>query len=176
MLNPFASDFKPFTPELETSKPIPQKPESQAKKKTPTKKSSAPQSTKPKKPNVKADTQTNAESSNSSNRKKKELLSSSNKKGTSQDPKSRNRRKSSQKDIAITAPSLIVEDQFAKESPFIAIEAAIDPIHRLDTRVLPVNVNYSRRTSSAQEPRFEHGYERYIDWVMIKLRFAYLVN
>lgn len=172
MLNPFASDFKPFTPELKTPAPIPTKPESQTKKKPPAKKNSAQQqqqSTKTKKPTVKAEVQSHAESSNTSHRKNKESQQSGpNKKNTSQDAKSRNRRKSSQKDIAAatsTAPPSVVEDQFSKESPFIAIEAAIDPVHRLDKRNLPVNVNYSRRASSAQEPRFEHGYERYIDWI-----------
>ncbi|KAG2236310.1 hypothetical protein INT48_001374 [Thamnidium elegans] len=52
------------------------------------------------------------------------------------------------------------QDIFTQESPFIAIEAAIDPIHRID--IQPAN---PRRQSLTIEKKFEHGYERYIDWI-----------
>ncbi|KAG1149435.1 hypothetical protein G6F37_005128 [Rhizopus arrhizus] len=47
-----------------------------------------------------------------------------------------------------------LDNQF-KEAKFIAIEAAINPIHRI----------HNTGSGSFAENQFEHGYERYVDWV-----------
>lgn len=165
MLNPFASNFKPFTPEIKSPSPtIPKKQDEQPKKKNDAKKRSAQQSTKPKKPTVKAEPQIQSEASSNKNNKKKDSQANSSNKAQ----KSRNRRKSSHHDIA--APP--ITDQFSQETQFIAIEAAIDPVHRVDPHTSSASIHSSnRRTSLATEQKFEHGYERYIDWVICLLLF-----
>ncbi|KAI8091318.1 uncharacterized protein B0P05DRAFT_526975 [Gilbertella persicaria] len=73
-------------------------------------------------------------------------------------PNNRGRRRSLQQ----TSPT----DLFGQEAKFITIEAAIDPVYRLDSHVTSA---VSRRQSVDQRP-LEHGYERYIDWIDRSLR------
>ncbi len=142
MLNPFASDFKPFTPESS----LPPKKKIDAKKRT------AQQSTKTKKTHVNSEIQVKSDPSLKSNKKKDSQANSNN---ITKSQKGKSRRKSSHQDVL--APS--ITDQFSQEAQFIAIEATIDPVHRIDAHSSSANVHSSnRRTSLATEHKFEHGY------------------
>jgi hypothetical protein len=72
------------------------------------------------------------------------------------------RKKRDTRKQSIPAAPSIPPNEFEQESPFIAIEAAIDPVHRLD-----IKDGDSRRQSLTHDVKkhYEHGYERYIDWV-----------
>jgi hypothetical protein len=72
------------------------------------------------------------------------------------------RKKRDTRKQSIPAAPAIPANEFEQESPFIAIEAAIDPVHRLD-----IKDGDSRRQSLTHDVKkqYEHGYERYIDWV-----------
>ncbi|KAI8883468.1 hypothetical protein K501DRAFT_333362 [Backusella circina FSU 941] len=67
----------------------------------------------------------------------------------------------------------IPPNEFEQESPFIAIEAAIDPVHRLDNIA-----SDSRRQSLSHDVKkqYEHGYERYIDWIDRSLQIYGIVT
>lgn len=133
MLNPNAHAYTPassFPPEpSRTDRP------NTSKKNRPKKTNTKPETTNAKK-NVKT------EAAAKKNNVKTEVKKSETKKNVR--PKEQSRRKSSSQQLAV--------DPFEKESKFITIEAAIDPVHRLE------NV-------SGKPILLEHGYERYIDWV-----------
>lgn len=154
MLNPFASDFQPTAYSTEPKKDPPttvkKKPENKRtdvpKKKTDLKKST----TKTKKTNG-----TEHLESTKNNKKTNLQASSSAKKSTNNKKKAK-----------AVSHTITTESMFSQESPFIAIEAAIDPIYRLDQQGTTSSIN-NRRQSLVTEKKFEHGYERYIDWVRL---------
>lgn len=171
MLNPFAHEYTPassFPPEEHTSAP---RKNSQPKKQQPKKKKTdkpkptvKPETSKPKKtdntkPNEtpKAKKNDNAKPNDASKTKRNDNAS----KKSSKEPQqthNKARRKSSHHNTQMTPSAPL--DQFEKESKFITIEAAIDPIRRIDT-----NNNATSSSSAVDKTLFEHGYEKYIDWV-----------
>lgn len=137
MLNPFAHDFKPI--------PFPSPPEPTIVDKS--KKKAAPKKTEQKKAELKKAEPKKAEA------KKVELKKAEKTEAKKKKPFKKNtetgngKKKDSQ---ANSSKGGSGDAAILLESPFIAIEAAIDPIHRLDKSTKKI---------------FEHGYERYIDWV-----------
>jgi hypothetical protein len=154
MLNPLAHDFTPisaFPIEPSSTPPTPKAKKKEQKKKQPETKSKSKNAT----PLAKAEHV-------SKSQKNKESRTNNKKYQQQQSRLEHNRRKSTQP----IQPSL--DDMFEKESKFITIEAAIDPIHRIDpanTTLVHNNVNNRKSSIASEKYLLEHGYERYIDWV-----------
>jgi outer membrane biosynthesis protein TonB len=148
MLNPLAHDFTPIS-----SFPI--EPSSTPTQKTKKKKQSEakPKSKKNPPPLIKAETSTKPQ-------KNKE--SRANNKKDPHHARVTHNNKAKQKSTQPIQPNL--GDMFEKESKFITIEAAIDPIHRTDPASLNT-IHTNKTISSDKQSVLEHGYERYLDWV-----------
>lgn len=136
MLNPNAHDFKPIEFLTPPEKAIVNKP-----KKKPAAKKSAPKK-------VEQTLKTESPKKAGGPKKVEAKTTEAKKKKNTKKPTeaSHGKRRDSQ------ANSSQITESTAEwtESAFIAIEAAIDPIHRID---------------KSSKKIFEHGYERYIDWV-----------
>jgi hypothetical protein len=156
MLNPFAHEYTPasvFPPEL---------PPTTLKKNAPFKKKEQPKKKKST-PDVKAET------SKPSSTKKTESKPNATRKGSKDMSKptthTKTRRKSSHHNTQVS--TAVPLDPFEKESKFITIEAAVDPIRRID--IAKNNASNKQATNAhstaTDKHLFEHGYERYIDWV-----------
>lgn len=168
MLNPLAHNFTPisaFSPEPSQIKnPSPKRKEEQSHQ---AKKKQA-NSAKPKtKSQPKVDT--SIETTSTLKGKKRDLQANP-KKHQHFDSKSKNRNNraaqglpnnNSNSTTITTTPS----DIFAKESKFITVEAAIDPIRRIDEAAHVNSLQKRRQSTNSDKYQFEHGYERYIDWI-----------
>ncbi|KAI8070098.1 hypothetical protein BDF21DRAFT_424979 [Thamnidium elegans] len=154
MLNPFASNFQP-TPVDQPIKPIPDAP----KKKSQPKRPNRPKTNDTINQNKPRDSQPASATTNHKARDSRPATTTTNHKPSTSNHKPRDSHSKKLKGRAKVTPTTN-QDIFTQESPFIAIEAAIDPIHRID--IQPAN---PRRQSLTIEKKFEHGYERYIDWI-----------
>lgn len=149
MLNPFASNFQPTPADQQPIKPVLDTPKKKSQPKRPKKTKTNDTVNQNKARDSQPATTTTA-----TNQKARDSQPST----SSHKPRDSHTKKL--KGRAKVTPTTN-EDIFTQESPFIAIEAAIDPIHRID---IQQTVN-SRRQSLTIDKKFEHGYERYIDWV-----------
>ncbi|KAG1497911.1 hypothetical protein G6F54_005445 [Rhizopus delemar] len=143
MLNPFAGEFKPNL--MENGSPLKKDKQKEQKKHTNDgrKKQTPNENTSTKKP----------VSSTASAKKKDSQANKKNK---------QDKRRASRHE---TAASVDLDNQF-KEAKFIAIEAAINPIHRI----------HNTGSSNFAENQFEHGYERYVDWIDRSLKLYDMVT
>ncbi|KAL9537956.1 hypothetical protein MBANPS3_011316 [Mucor bainieri] len=173
MLNPLAHDFTPistFSPEAPSSQqpkspPTPKRKEEIAKKRQTKPKTTASTTTA---------TNTSSTSTSISTAKGKKKDSQANSKKQQQqhrDSKSKHRNtKSTQGTSNHATTATTPSDLFAKESKFITIEAAIDPIRRIKDTSHANSLQHRRQSTSNDKYQFEHGYEQYIDWIERSLR------
>ncbi|KAG1448268.1 hypothetical protein G6F56_008991 [Rhizopus delemar] len=143
MLNPFAGEFKPITIEPN----LPKKKEKQKEKRRPSRKTSTGDG-KAHSPNNTAKNTKKTVDNGPPPTTKKNSRSNSNIKNREEGS---SKRRTSRHEIAA---AVNLEDQFKQEAKFIAIEAAIDPIHRINNT-----------TGISTGKQLEHGYERYIGWI-----------
>ncbi|KAG1055236.1 hypothetical protein G6F43_002798 [Rhizopus delemar] len=143
MLNPFAGEFKPNL--MENGSPLKKDKQKEQKK-------HANDGRKKQTPNE--NTNTKKPVSSTASAKKKD--SQANKKNK------QDKRRASRHE---TAAAVDLDNQF-KEAKFIAIEAAINPIHRI----------HNTGSSNFAENQFEHGYERYVDWIDRSLKLYDMVT
>ncbi|KAK4512584.1 centromere/microtubule-binding protein cbf5 [Mucor velutinosus] len=172
MLNPLAHDFTPisaFSPEAPSQEqpktpPPPKRKEEQSKKKQ----------TKPKATTTTNTLSTSTSTSTSAVKGKKKDTQANSKKQQQQHRDSKNKHRSAKTthdipnhvNTTTTAPS----DLFAKESKFITIEAAIDPIRRIKETAHANSLQHHRQSINNDKYQVEHGYEQYIDWIDRSLR------
>ncbi|KAI7905250.1 uncharacterized protein BX663DRAFT_315573 [Cokeromyces recurvatus] len=158
MLNPLAHEFTPISsfqpseqPDMKKNKNLPTKKQKEQKVK---KKSIATTNNIPVSPSSKAD---KAKSENPSSKKKKK-----NKDLQANQSKRKSTHTNQQRSSAAST-----QDPFAEECKFITIEAAIDPIHRIETIHGSNHTTSSSSSSSSNSNKYllEHGYKRYIDWI-----------
>ncbi|ORE01972.1 hypothetical protein BCV72DRAFT_309542 [Rhizopus microsporus var. microsporus] len=135
MLNPLANEFKPVLAESSSSKKDKERRHSNSHHKAGTGDNSKKQPLKDNTSNAKKQG-TSKKKGNSSSKKQK--------------PETNKRRPSRQETTSL-------EDQFKQEAKFIAIETAINPMHR-------------------NEKQLEHGYERYIDWINRSLKLYDIIT
>ncbi|KAG1311370.1 hypothetical protein G6F64_003851 [Rhizopus arrhizus] len=132
MLNPFAGEFKPTL--IENGSPLKKDKQKEQKRHTNDgKKKQIPKE-------------------NINTKKPVPSTASAKKKDSQANKKNKQDKRRASRHEAVTAVDL--DNQF-KEAKFIAIEAAINPIHRI----------HNTGSGSFAENQFEHGYERYVDWV-----------
>lgn len=164
MLNPLAHDFTPisaFSPEAPSSQQLKSPPPPKRKEEIPKKKQA-----KPKTPTTIANT-SSASTTTAKGKKKDSQANPKKQQQQHRDSKSKHRTiKTTQGQTAFTTPS----DLFAKESKFITIEAAIDPIRRIKETSHANSLQHRRQSAKTDKYQFEHGYEQYIDWIDRSLR------
>ncbi|GAN10239.1 hypothetical protein MAM1_0333d09777 [Mucor ambiguus] len=173
MLNPLAHDFTPisaFSPERPSSQqmkspPPPKRKEELSKKKQAKSKIAT------------TTTNTSSTSTSTSTAKGKKKDSQANSKKQQQqhrDSKSKHRNTKTAQGIHNHATTVTTtatpSDLFAKESKFITIEAAIDPIRRIKEVSHANGLQHRRQSTNNDTYQFEHGYEQYIDWIDRSLR------
>lgn len=173
MLNPLAHDFTPisaFSPEVSSqqlkSTPPPKRKEEQPKKK-PAKAKTTTATTNA------ASASASSPASSSVKGKKKDSQANSKKPQQQQqhrDSKSKPRYNKTTQGTPNNATTATPSDLFAKESKFITIEAAIDPIRRIKETSHANSLQHRRQSTNNDKYQFEHGYERYIDWIDRSLR------
>jgi hypothetical protein len=173
MLNPLAHDFTPisaFPPEPPQIKnPSPKRKEEQSHQ---TKKKQT-NFTKPK-TKLQPKVETSMETASTLKGKKKDSQAIL-KKPQHRDSKNKNRNNKATQGLpnnnnSSTTITTTPSDIFAKESKFITIEAAIDPIRRIDEAAHVNSLQKRRQSTNSDKYQFEHGYERYIDWIDRSLR------
>lgn len=154
MLNPLAHDFTPISsfPIDASSTPTKKTKKKEHKKKQP--------EGKPKGKNPPTESAT--QSASSLQKKKESRTNNKNDQHQSYNARTAQSNKARRKSCQPIQPNL--DDMFGKEAKFITIEAAIDPIHRVDTTSLKTTPAH-HKSAVSEKHVIEHGYERYIDWV-----------
>lgn len=169
MLNPLAHDFTPiaaFSPEAPSSQQLKSPPPPKRKEEQPSKKKQAKAKT------LAATTNTSSTSTSTAKGKKKDSQANPKKQQQQQqqhrDAKSKHRPTKTTQAIHTTPTT--PSDLFAKESKFITIEAAIDPIRRIKETSHANSLQNRRQSTHHDTYQVEHGYEQYIDWIDRSLR------
>ncbi|KAI9486849.1 MAG: hypothetical protein EXX96DRAFT_56923 [Benjaminiella poitrasii] len=156
MLNPFANDFTPVS-SIQPSKQQSNK----RNKDPPTTKNRKDQHTKKKQSTSNKANDTTLDNPPQQKKNKDSQANQSKKKPAKKSAhvnnSNNNRRRSSTKPPPAATSA---EDPFEQECKFITIEAAIDPIRRIE----PTH-NASTSSISVKRHLLEHGYERYIRWI-----------
>ena len=171
MLNPLAHDYTPISTILspeENHKPKGNRPprqRDQNKKSSsqpphPQKSNKKQVQSRPSQATVENKSDNKQDTTNSHSKANKRRDSQANSTSKKQQPQEKGASKRRPK----TSQQIDSLDVFAQESKFITVEAAIDPVHRVDPPSFQIPSS-SRRQSSGNLHQFEHGYERYIDWV-----------
>ncbi|KAI8372441.1 hypothetical protein BD560DRAFT_394935 [Blakeslea trispora] len=169
MLNPLAHDYTPLStilPPEDNHKAKGNRPSRQRDQQV-KKSSSHPQKSSNNKKQVQSKpSQTVVESkSEKSHKPEKTNTSKANKRRDSQaNPNFKKQQEKSSKRHPRISQQASQLDLFAQESKFITIEAAIDPVYRVEPQSFQSSSG-SRRQSSGNLYQFEHGYERYVDWI-----------
>ncbi|CEP11382.1 hypothetical protein [Parasitella parasitica] len=161
MLNPLAHDFTPISA-LSLDTPEINDPSPKRKERRPRKKHTNPDKLK---------TRSKAESSSLNLVATAKDKQKATKRTQHRDSKSNGHSKSKAAQVLSTTntSSVVVTtppaDLFATESKFITIEAAIDPIRRINETTHASSIHNRRQSTQSDRHQLEHGYERYIDWI-----------
>ncbi|KAL0137885.1 hypothetical protein V8B55DRAFT_1532954 [Mucor lusitanicus] len=165
MLNPLAHDFTPiaaFSPEAPSSQQLKSPPPPKRKEEQPSKKKQAKAKT--------LAATTNTSSTSTSTAKGKRKIRRRTPKSSSSSSNNTSKHRPTKTTQAIHTTPTTPSDLFAKESKFITIEAAIDPIRRIKETSHANSLQNRRQSTHHDTYQVEHGYEQYIDWIDRSLR------